>query len=125
MSSQALARRSLQLDAVYCGLVGAAAVLYAEPAAEQLGVPPVIVRAAGTGTLAWAATVAGFAGADEWRRVTALVALANIGTAKGLGIWGLMRADGRGRRLLGCLAIQVGTFGAVQVAALVTDRRAS
>ena len=114
----------MQFDAVYCGLVGAGGMLYAEPMAERLGVPPVVVRAAGAGTLAWAATVAGLASTDDWQRVTALVAVANIGTAKGLGLWGLVHANDRGRRLLRTLAVQVGAFGAVQVVALIAERRA-
>jgi hypothetical protein len=114
----ALARSALRWDAAYCALLGAAAVVFAAPLGDHLGLAPWLVAPAGFGVVAWAGMVWGFARADLWWGPSATVGGVNLAAAVLVGAWAIA-TGGPGGALLGLIALQVLAFAGVQGVAVV------
>ena len=109
------ARRSLDLDAWYCGAVGAIAVALAPPLGRFFHVPALLVAAVGVATLVWAVLLTRLARAEEWRRHVTAVGAANSLAA--IGVLGLAAVAPvrEARLLLAAVAVEIGAFALVQL----------
>jgi hypothetical protein len=109
------ARRSLHLDAWYCGAAGAIAVALASPLGRFVHVPALLVAAVGAATLVWAVLLTRLARAEEWRRQVTAVGAANSLAA--IGVLGLtaVAPTPEARLLLAAVALEVGAFALVQL----------
>jgi hypothetical protein len=111
-------RRLLRLDAAYCAVAGAIALLLASPLASLLHVGAYLLAVAGLGAIVWAAVLLRLAARAEWPRAVALVAAANLGAAAGIAALAALTPELAGRLLLAAVAVEVAAFGAAQVAAI-------
>lgn len=116
---EALARRSLGLDAAFCLAVGAAAAVAAGPIAGAVGVSSGLVRVAGVVTVGWAGVVGLWSVAEEWQPPTRRVLGVNALAAAALLGHAAARGTPRGRVGVAGLAAAVAGFGAVQLKALI------
>jgi hypothetical protein len=109
------ARRSLHVDAWYCGAAGAIAVALASPLGRFFHVPALLVAAVGAATLVWAVLLTRLARAEEWRRQVTAVGAANSLAA--IGVLGLtaVAPTPEARLLLAAVALEVGAFALVQL----------
>ena len=118
MTGEALGRRLLRLDALYCAGAGLIALLLVAPLAELFGIPPALLVGAGVATLAWAAVLNRIAQRIDWRRPVAIVAAANVGAALAIAALALVAPAAAARVLLAAVAVEVAAFGVGQIAAL-------
>jgi hypothetical protein len=118
VTGEALGRRLLRLDALYCAAAGVIAIALFAPLAELLHTPPAIPAVAGAATLVWATVVLGLARRPAWRPPVAAVAVANGLAAAGLAVLAVVSPALAGRLLLAAVAAEVGAFAVGQVVAL-------
>ena len=114
-----LARSALRWDAGYCGLLGAATVVFVSPIARVIDVSRLIVIITGIGAALWGGFVWIVARIPSWRTGTAVVVIANV-AATALILFVMVVVDGPTARsvVLGGVGIQVFAFAAVQAHAL-------
>jgi len=114
MDAEALARRSLQADAVFCVAAGTVALVARKTAGKGLRLPvPVVVGAGGASSL-WGAGLFLASTQEDWRTPTAVVAGSNVVAADGLALLALARGRGAARTATMLLAGTVGAFSLVQ-----------
>lgn len=119
---EALARRALRLDAMFCVLVGGTALVAARPIAVAVALPSGAVRAAAAGTLGWAGAVGLWSVAEEWQPPTRRVLGTNTAVAAALVGNAVVKGTPAGRiGLLGLAAAMAG-LGAAQLKALLADQ---
>jgi hypothetical protein len=118
MSGEALGRKLLRLDALYCAGAGLIALVLSAPLADLFGIPRLLLVVAGIATLAWATLLRRLAGSLEWRAPVAIVAVANVAAAGAIAVLAVVGHATAARLLLAAVAIEVCAFGAGQVAAL-------
>jgi len=110
-------RRSLVIDAAWCGVVGLIVIVLRRRLGRLLGLPSLAVGAAGVATTVWAGGLA-VASRTPDRRVVSAVAVANGVAATALVGAGLRQRNKAARWLLTAVAGEVAVIGATQVAAL-------
>src|SRR3954463_1147124 len=118
MSGEALGRRLLRLDAIYCAGAGLILVALFLPLARLFHVPPALPLVAGIGTIGWALVVHRVARAPAWRPTVARIAAANAVAAVALVALAALSPVLATRLLLAAVAIEVAAFAAGQAAAL-------
>ena len=118
MTGEALGRRLLRLDALYCAGAGLIALLLFAPLAELFRIPPVLLVGAGVATLAWATLLDRIAQRIDWRRPVAIVAAANVAAALAIAALAVVAPATAARVLLAAVSIEVASFAAGQVVAL-------
>lgn len=116
-------RRALEADAVYCAVVGIAAMALDRRLAARLGAPRHLIRIAGGATLAWAGVLAGMSRQKPVSPALKSMALSNAVGAAGLAVIGVRHPRPFGQLVFVGLAIEVGAFAGIQVAALVQERK--
>lgn len=116
-------RRALEADAVYCVAVGIAAMALDRKLAKRLSTPRHLVRIAGGATLAWGGVVAGMSRAKPVSPALKTVAATNAAGALGLAVLGIRHPRPFGQLVFVGLALEVGAFAGIQVAALVQERK--
>ena len=116
-------RRALEADAVYCAFVGIAAMALDRKLAPRLGTPRHLVRFAGGATLAWSGVVMGMSRQKPVSPALRTVATANALGAVGLAALGIRHPRSFGRVVFVGLAVEVGAFAGIQMAALVQERK--
>jgi hypothetical protein len=119
VSGEALGRRLLRLDAVYCAGAGLILVALFLPLARLFHVPPAIPLAAGVATIGWALVVRRLAGLPAWRPTVARIAAANALAALALVALAALSPALAARLLLAAVAVEVAAFAGGQLAALV------
>ena len=118
MSGEALARRLLRVDAVYCAGAGLILVALFLPLAGLFHVPPAIPLVAGVATIGWAVVVRRLARVTAWRATVARIAAANAFAAVALVGLAALSPAFAARILLAAVAIEVAAFAGGQAAAL-------
>ena len=118
MSGEALGRRLLRLDALYCAGAGLIALILFAPLAELFDVPAALLVATGIATLAWATLLYRLARRVEWRAPVTVVAVANVAAALAIAVLAVVGRTTAARLLLAAVAIEVCAFAAGQAAAL-------
>jgi hypothetical protein len=118
VSGEALARRLLRLDAVYCAGAGLILVALFLPLGRLFHVPPALLLAAGVATIGWALVVRRLARVPAWRATVARIAAANAAAALGLVVLAALSPALAARLLLAAVAVEVAAFAGGQVAAL-------
>lgn len=116
-------RRALEADAVYCAVVGIAAMTLDRRLAGRLGMPRHLVRVAGGASLAWGGVVAGMSRQKPVAPALKAVAAVNAAGAAGLAVVGVRHPRMFGRLVFVGLALEVGAFAGIQVAALMQERK--
>jgi hypothetical protein len=116
-------RRALEADAVYCAAVGVAAMALDRKLGARLSVPRHVVRFAGGATLVWGGVVAGMSRAQPVSPSLKTVAAANAIGAAGLAVLGIRQPRPFGQLLFVGLALEVGAFAGIQIAALIQERK--
>lgn len=123
MDGERLARASLALDAAYCTTIGLLALALRARLSGLVGLPAVVIAAAGVAAIGWAGLVVGQALRTDWHRGTAETAAANMGASIALATASAFHPDRRVRLLLSFSALDVAAFGVAQLIALA--RRAT
>lgn len=118
MDAERSGRRSLVLDAAYCGLTGSILVATRRRLATVLGVPAAFLGTAGAVTVGWAALVWRLSGRQEWRRPVGVVASANAIAAAGLLLAAVRHEHRSAKILLAAVATEVAGFSVAQSLAL-------
>ncbi|WP_370324310.1 hypothetical protein [Euzebya sp.] len=118
-AAEALARRALGLDAVWCTAVGVGAVVGGGSIGRAVDLPAGVVRLAGAATLGWAAAVGVWSVAEGWEAGTRRVAAANGAAVVALLGHAAVRGTRSGRVGIALVAGQAAGFAAAQVRALV------
>ncbi len=116
-------RRALEAEAVYCAVVGVAAMALDRRLAGRLGMPRHFVRFAGGASLVWAGAVAGMSRQKPVAPALKAVATVNAVGAAGLAVVGARHPRMFGQLVFVGLAVEVGAFAGIQVAALVQERK--
>ncbi|HUG86582.1 MAG TPA: hypothetical protein VMM13_18585 [Euzebya sp.] len=119
---EAVARRSLGLDALFCAIVGGLALVGGRRIARSVALPPWVVRTAGMGTLSWAGAVGWWSVAEEWQAPTRRVLVANTAGAAALLGHSATRGTPAGRTGVAGLAAAVAGVAGVQRRALLADQ---
>jgi hypothetical protein len=118
VSGEALGRRLLRLDAVYCAGAGAIAIALFGPLARLLETPRAVPVLAGLVTVCWAALVLRLSARRDWRLPVAGVAAANVVAAAAIAVLAALAPATAARVLLAAVALEVGAFAVGQAAAL-------
>lgn len=116
-------RRALEANAVYCAVVGIAAMALDRRLAPRLGLPRHLVRIAGGTSLAMSGVIMGMSRKKPVTRPLTTMAAVNAVGAAGLAVVGVRYPRPFGRLVFVGLALEVGAFAGAEVAALVQERR--
>jgi hypothetical protein len=115
VSGELRARRWLRLDALYCAVAGALALVLSAPLARLFHLPVALPAGIGAATLVWAVLLMRFARGETWRHPLAAVATANVVASAGLAVLAAFAPAAAGRLLLIAVAAEVAAFAAVQM----------
>jgi hypothetical protein len=118
VTGEALGRRLLRLDAVYCAGAGLLAVALFGPLARLLEIPRLVPIVLGAAAVGWAVVVGRIAGLREWRRPVAAVAGANLVAALAIGALAAVAPTLAAGLLLAAVALEVAVFAVGQTVAL-------
>src|SRR5215211_437374 len=111
MAGDALARRLLRLDAVYCAGAGLLAIALYAPLSRLFEAPQAVFVLLGTAAIAWALVLLRLARAPRWRLSAGVVAAANAAVAA-------FAPALAARLLLVAVSVEVSAFAAGQLVAL-------
>jgi hypothetical protein len=118
MAGDALARRLLRLDAVYCAGGGSLAIALYAPLSRLFEAPRVVFVLVGTAAIAWALVLVWLARAPKWRVSAGVVATANVVGAAAIAAVAAFAPALAGRLLLVAVAVEVSAFAVAQLVAL-------
>lgn len=118
IDGERLGRWSLRLDAAYCAVLGAAVALFAEPIAEGVVLPPLLIGVSGVSVVVWAGGVVWMLARLPLRSALRLVMIVNLFAAVAVGL--ASTAAGTVLIVLAgvAVAIDIAIFAASQAIAL-------
>lgn len=122
MSGERLARITLALDAVYCGIVGLIAIALRGRIGALIGVPGVIVAAAGAAVVGWAYVVLGQTVRMDWRRGIWQTMTANSVMAFLLALGAALHPGRGASALMAFVSLDVMSIAAAQAISLLRGR---
>jgi hypothetical protein len=123
MIPEDLALQSMTVDATVCLVTGPAALVLSPRLGRAAELPTAAVAGAGAATTLWGGWVAMAAGSGEWRQAARVSAATNLAVTTGLGVLAATRSGARARGLIAGVGAVSGAIAAVQVAALLWDRK--
>lgn len=122
MSGERLARVTLALDAVYCGLVGLIAIAYRGRIGSLVGLPGVIIAAIGAAVVGWAYVVLGQTVRMDWRRGIWQTMTANSVMAFLLALGAALHPGRGASALMAFVSLDVMSIAAAQAISLIRGR---
>lgn len=123
MNGERLARVSLALDAVYCGLMGLLIIALRARIGGLVRLPALLVGAVGAAIVGWAYVVLGQTARMDWRKGVKQTLSANVVVSVLLALGAALHPARGARALLAFLALEVTTFAVAQGLSLVLGRR--
>ncbi len=122
MSGERLARVSLALDAVYCGLVGLIAIAFRARIGALVGLPGLVIAAVGAAVVGWAYVVLGQTVRIDWRRGIKQTLSANTLVAVLLALSAALHPGRGASALLAFVSLDVMAIAATQAVSLLRGR---
>jgi tetrahydromethanopterin S-methyltransferase subunit E len=123
MNGERLARVSLALDAVYCGLVGLLIIVLRARIGGLVRLPALLIGAIGAAIVGWAYVVLGQTARIDWRKGVKQTLSANVVVSVLLALGAALHPVRGARALLAFLALEVMSFAVAQGISLVRGRR--
>jgi hypothetical protein len=122
MSGERLARVTLALDAVYCGLVGLVAIAFRGRIGALVGLPGVVIAALGAAVVGWAYVVLGQTVRLDWRRGIWQTMTANSVVAFLLALGAALHPGRGASALMAFVSLDVMSIAAAQAISLIRGR---
>ena len=122
MSGERLARVTLALDAVYCGLVGLITIAFRGRIGALVGLPGVVIAAIGAAVVGWAYVVLGQTVRMDWRRGIRQTMTANAVMAFLLALGAALHPGRGASALMAFVSLDVMSIAAAQGISLLGGR---
>lgn len=122
MRGERLARVSLALDAVYCGLIGLIAIALRARIGALLGLPGLVIAAIGAAVVGWAYVVLGQTVRIDWRRGIWQTMSANAAVAFLLALGAALHPGRGASALMAFVSLDVMAIAAAQAVSLIRGR---